>query len=145
MQDYHGPRTIRKLSQRILEPLSQLAALRRIPEGSRHRFVELFRVSDFASPCQIERRVGDDPIEPGAESLSGVEPIQRLVRPQKPFLHSVFGILMRQNDRPRHYVRTSLVQTHEAGKTPLVSLLGETYELSFLVRNTYGWGQLLTG
>jgi hypothetical protein len=50
-----------------------------------------------------------------------------------------------QDDRARHNVGAPLVQTHEAGETPLVPLLGQTYELSFLVRNTDWWGQLLTG
>jgi len=31
------------------------------------------------------------------------------------------------------------------GKTPLVPSLGQTYELSFLIRNTYGCVQLLRG
>jgi hypothetical protein len=43
---------------------------------------------------------------------------------------------MRHDDRPRYYIRAALVQTHEAGKTPLVTLSGQTYELSLLIRNT---------
>jgi hypothetical protein len=40
---------------------------------------------------------------------------------------------VRHDDRPRYYVRPSLVQTHEARKTPLVALSGQTYELPFLI------------
>ena len=145
MQDYHRPRTIRKLCQRILQPLTKLTTFRWIPESSRHRFGKLFRVSNLATPGQVERRISDDSIQPGSEGLRGIEPIQRLIRPQKAFLHCVLGIFVGQDDRPRDYVRAPLVQAHEARETPLIPLLGETYELPFLVRNTYGCGQLLTG
>jgi len=145
VEDDHCPRPIRKLCQRTLEPLAQLSAFRRIPEGSRNRFRQLVRVSDLAPAGQIERRVGDDPIQPCTKSLRGIEPVERLVRPQKTFLHCVFGILVGQNDRTRHYVSAPLVQPHEAGETPLVPPFGQTNELSLLIRNTYGCVQLLAG
>ena len=145
VEDDHRPRPIRKLRQRMLEPLAQLTALRRIAERSWNGFGQFLRVSDLASPRQIERCVSDDSIQPRSKCLFGIEPIQRLVRPQKSFLHRVFGILVRENDRSRHYVSAPLVQTHEAGETPLVPLLGQTNERSLLVRNTYGCVQVLAG
>src|SRR5438105_13267038 len=102
-------------------------------------------MSDLASPGQIERRVGDNSIQPRPERLRGVEPIKRLIRAQKPFLHRILGVLVCQDDRSRHDVRSPLVQTHKARETSLVPLFGQTYELSLLVRNTYGCVQLLTG
>jgi hypothetical protein len=58
------------------------------------------------------------------------------VRAQKSFLNRVLGVLMGQDDRSRHYIRTALVQSYEPGETPLVTLPGQTYELSLLIRNT---------
>jgi hypothetical protein len=52
---------------------------------------------------------------------------------------------MRHDDRTGHYVCPPLVQPHETRETPLVSLPGQTYELSLLIRNTYGYGQPLRG
>jgi hypothetical protein len=49
------------------------------------------------------------------------------------------------HDRPRHNVRAPLMQTHQTGEPALVPLPGETYELPFLIRNTYGWVRLLGG
>lgn len=145
MHHYHRPRPRLKLRQGSLEPLFQLTALRRIVERGRNRFRELFGGTDLLAPSQIEGRIGDDPIEPRAERLSRVEPFEGLVRAQESVLNRVFSVLMRHDDRPRHYIRASLVQTHKAGKTPLVALSGQTYELSLLIRNTYGCSQLLTG
>jgi hypothetical protein len=49
------------------------------------------------------------------------------------------------DDRARHNVGPPLVQPHETRESPLVPLTGQTYEFSFLIRNTYGWGQPLRG
>src|SRR4029079_1882284 len=143
MQDYYRPRPFREPCHCGLEPLPQLPAFRRVPECRWHRIRELLRISDLPSPRQIERRIGNDPVQPGAEGLGRIEPVQRLVRAQKSVLDRVLGVLVRENDRPRHNVGASLVQTHEAGETPLVSLLGQTYELSLLVRYTRLSGRAL--
>ena len=37
------------------------------------------------------------------------------------------------------------MKTYEPGKASLVPIPGQTYELSFLIRNTYGWVRLLRG
>jgi hypothetical protein len=50
---------------------------------------------------------------------------------------------VRHDDRTRHDVRAALMKTHESGETPLVPTLGQTYELSLLIRNTYGCVRLL--
>ena len=143
MQDYHRTRTIRKLRQRRLEPLSQLSAFRRIAESGRNRFRELLRIPYLSAPGQIERRVRDDSIEPCPESLRGIKSVKRLMRPQESLLHGIFGVFVRHHDRASHYVCAPLVKTYEPGKTPLVPTLGQTYELSLLIRNTYGCVQLL--
>jgi hypothetical protein len=145
MQDYHRSRAIRKLRKCRLEPLSQLTTFRWIAENGRNRVGDLLRVSDLPAASQIERRVGDDSIEPCAEHLRRVKPVERLIRTQEPLLHRIFRVLMRHDDRARHYVRAPLMKTYESGKTPLVPLPGQTYELSLLIRNTYGCVQLLRG
>ena len=143
VEDYHRTRALRKLRQCRDEPPPQLSTLRWISEGGRNRIRELLSVSNLSSPSQIERRVGDDPIQPCSESLRWVEPVQRLMCAQKTFLHRILRILVRHHDRPRHDVGAPLMKTHEPGEPPLVSLFGETYELSFFIRNTYGWVGLL--
>src|SRR5882762_1482109 len=145
MQHYHRPRTIRKVHQRRLEPLPQLATLRRIAERGRYRFGELLRFTYLPPAGQIERRIRDDSIEPRPESLCGIEPLERLIRAQKSLLHRILGVLVRHDDRAGHYVCAPLMKTHEPGKTPLVSTLGETDELSLFIRNTYGGVGLLRG
>jgi hypothetical protein len=50
---------------------------------------------------------------------------------------------VRHYDRPRHYIRAPLMKTYEPGEAPFVPLPGETYELPFLIRNTYGGVRLL--
>jgi hypothetical protein len=52
---------------------------------------------------------------------------------------------MRHDDRTGHDVCPPLVQPHETRETSLVPLPGQTYELSLLIRNTYGCGQPLRG
>src|SRR5450759_3755158 len=75
MHDYHRPCAIRKLRQRRLEPLPQLAAFRGIAESGRNRLRDLLRTSHLPAASQIERRVRDDTIEPRAESLCRIEPV----------------------------------------------------------------------
>jgi hypothetical protein len=67
------------------------------------------------------------------------------MRAQESLLHRIFRVLVRHDDRACNYVRASLMKTYESGKTSLVPLLGQTYELSLLIRNTYGCVQLLRG
>jgi hypothetical protein len=136
MEDYYRARTFRKLYQSGLKTLPQLAAFRRIPESRWNGFRELLRVPYLATAGEIERRVRDDSIQPRPKCLCWIEPIQGLVRAQEPLLHCVLGVLVRKNDRSGHDIGPSLVQAHETGETPLVSYLGQTYELSLLVRNT---------
>ncbi len=145
MHDDYRPRTIRKLRQRRLEPLPQLAAYRRIAERSRNRFGDLLRISYLPAASQIERRVRDDSIEPRAKSLRRIEPVERLIRAQETLLHRIFRILVRHDDRACHDVRAPLMKTYEPCKTPFVPIPGQTYERSFLFRNTYGWVRLLRG
>jgi hypothetical protein len=124
------------LRQRRLEPLTQLAVFRWITESRSHRFRELLGGPHLFPASQIERRICDDSIEPGAESLCRVEPVEGLVRAQKSFLNRVLSVLVGHDDRSRHYIRSALVQPHEPGKTPLVALSGQAYELSLFIRNT---------
>src|SRR5882672_11307455 len=102
MQHYHRPRTIRKVHQRRLEPLPQLATLRRIAERGRYRFGELLRISYLPPAGQLERRI----------------------RAQKSLLHRILGVLVRDGVQAGHYGRAPLIEPHEAGKTPLVSTRG---------------------
>ena len=67
------------------------------------------------------------------------------MRAQKSFLHRIFGIFVRQNDRARDSVRSSLMLPNQPGETPIVTCLGKANELPFLIRNTVGWVGLLGG
>jgi len=145
MQHYHRPRPRRKLSEGRVESFLQLPIFGGITERRRHRFRELLGGAHLLTPSKIERRIRDDSIEPGAECLGRVEPVEGLVRAQKSLLNCVLSVLVGHDDRSRHYVRAALVQSHEPGETPLVTLPGQTYELSLLIRNTEGYGQLLRG
>ena len=145
MQNDHCARTIRKLGECGFQPLPQLAAFSRIAEGTRHGVRELLRVPYFTAPSKIESCVGDNAIQPGAECLRRIEPIQRLMRAQKSVLHRIFGIFVRQHDRARDSVRSSLMLPNESGETPIVTCLGKANELPFLIRNTVCGVGLLGG
>jgi hypothetical protein len=145
MHHYHRPRTGLKLRERRLESLLQLARFSRIAEPGRNQFGELLGRTNLLASGQIERRIRDYSIEPGGERLPRIKPVERLIRAQKPFLHRVLSILMRQDDRSRHYVRAALMQSHKTRKTPFVALSGQTYELSLFIRNTSWGGQSLKG
>ncbi len=145
MQDDYRPCTIRELLQRRLEPLTQLSTLRWIAERGRNRFGDFLRISNLSPAGQIERRVRDDSIEPCAESLCRVEAVDRLIRPQESLLHRILRVLVRHHDRSGHYIRAPLMKTYEPGEAPFIPLPGETYELPFLIRNTYGGVGLLRG
>jgi hypothetical protein len=145
MQDDYRPCTIRELFQRRLEPLPQLSTLRWIAERGRNRFGDFLRISNLSPAGQIERRVRDDSIEPCAESLCRVEAVDRLIRPQESLLHRILRVLVRHYDRSGHYIRAPLMKTYEPGEAPFIPLPGETYELPFLIRNTYGGVGLLRG
>ena len=58
------------------------------------------------------------------------------MRPQKTFLHRIFGIFVRQNDGACYRVRPSLMQPNQSGKTPVVTCLGKANELLLFIRNT---------
>ncbi len=143
MEDNHRARTIGKLGKRGLQPLPQLVTLGWIAKRSRHRIRQLLRVPHLTTTGQIESCVCDDAIQPGSECLRRIEPIQRLMRPQKSFLHRIFRILVRQDDRARYRIRPSLMQSNKPGETPVVSPLCETDELSFFIRNTNWMAGLL--
>lgn len=65
------------------------------------------------------------------------------MRPQESFLHRIFRILVRQDDRACYRIRPSLMQSNEPGETPVVARLGKADELPFLIRNTSGLAGLL--
>ena len=145
MQHYHRPRAVRKLRQRFLQPLSQLAVFGRIAKGTRNRIRQFLGGPHFSTPCQVECRVRHDPIEPRAETLARIESVERLIRAQETFLNRILGVLMRHYDRPGNEIRPSLMQMHEAGEAPFIPCLGQTNEPSLLIRNTHRCGQSLTG
>ena len=138
MEHNHRPRTIGKGGERRFQSLPQLTAFSRIVKGARHGIRELLCVPHLATASEVESRVGDDAIQPGSEGLRRIESIQRLVRAQKSFLHRVFGIFVRQDDRACYRVRPSLMQPHEPGKAPIITRPGKADELFFLIRNTDG-------
>lgn len=138
MKDNHRSRTIGKLRKRRFQSLPQLTAFSRIVEWTRHCIRELFRIPDLATTSEVESSVGNDASQPGPEGLRWIESVQRLMRAQKSFLHRVFGIFVRQDDRACYRIRSSLMQAHEPGKTPIITCLGKANELFFLIRNTGG-------
>jgi hypothetical protein len=136
VQHYHCPRPRLQLRECSFETLPQFGAFRWIAERSRNGFRERFSVPYFLAPGEIQRRVGDDPIEPRTERLSRVEPIESLVCTQKGFLNRVLCVLMGHDDRSGHDICPALMKPHEASKTSFVALSGQTYKLSFLIGNT---------
>ena len=109
MENYHRPRTIGKLGERRFQSLPQFTAFRGIVEGARHCIREFLRAPHLAATSEVESSVGDNPIQPGPEGLRWIEPVQRLMRAQKSFLHRVFGIFVRQHDRACYRIRPSLM------------------------------------
>ena len=67
-------------------------------------------------------------MEPRPEGLVGKETMQGAIRVQEPFLDGVFGILMREDNRPRDRVRATLLQTHQRRKGLVLAPLGSQHE-----------------
>ena len=65
-------------------------------------------------PARIERGVRHDPVEPRPERLVGTKPVERAVCVEKPFLHRVFRVFMREHDRAGDAVSPPLVQPASA-------------------------------
>lgn len=136
MQDDYGACAIGQPGERGLQPLPQLAPFSRITKRRRHGVRQFFSVPDFAATSEIQCRIGDNPIQPGSKCLPRIESIQRLMRPQKTFLHRILGIFVRQNDGACYRVRPPLMQPNQSGKTAIVTCLGKANELFLFIRNT---------
>src|SRR5204863_5970083 len=102
-----------------------------IAERQRQRIRQLVRIPYLATPDEIQRRVGDDAVEPRAERLIRPEAIQRAEGVQKSFLYGILGILMGEHDRARHGVRPTLMPPHELTERPFVSALRGDDEVAF--------------
>ena len=113
VQDDHRALPVGEVRERLLEPLAQLARLRRIAEGDRDVLGQLVGVADLPSAHQIERRIRHDPVEPRPEWLIGTKPVERAVRVEEPLLHRIFSVLVREHDGADDTVRTALMQPDE--------------------------------
>ncbi len=98
--------------------------------------MKLFGAAHLPASCQIERGVGDDPIEPGTKCLTGVEPIERLKCANESILHCVLSVFMDGDDSPSHEVRASLVQAHQAREGVMIASAGSFSQRAFLMGNT---------
>ena len=76
------------------------------------------------STRQIQRRVGDNPVQPRPERLLQVESVQRFVRANKRFLNRILRILVDRYYRTRHGVCTLRMQPNQQSKRVLVAPLG---------------------
>ena len=66
--------------QGLREPRPQFAGLGGIPERRGDRLGEFVGVAHLAAARDVERGVGDDPVQPGTERLVRQEPVDRLER-----------------------------------------------------------------
>jgi hypothetical protein len=113
VQDDHGTLPVSEVRERLLEPLAQLARLRRIAEGKRDVVRQLVGIADLPSAHEIERRIRHDPVEPRPEWLIGAKPVERAVGMEEPLLDRVFRVLVREHDGANDTVRAALVQPDE--------------------------------
>lgn len=78
----------------------------------------------LSSTRKVQRSVGHYAVEPWAERLIQVEPVQRLIGSNESILNRVFRILMHCDDRSCHGVSTLLVQSDQCAEGGLVATLG---------------------
>ena len=77
-----------------------------------------------AAPSEIERGVGDDPVQPGAERLADEKAVEGAIGMQEPFLHGVFGVLVVGRDGAGHRIRPPLVRANQLAERVGTALLG---------------------
>lgn len=131
VQDDHRSLSVGELGQREVQAPSQLVRLPRIPEWHGNRVRQLVRVADFPPPHQIERRIGHDAVQPGAERLIGKETVQRFEGVKKALLNRVLRVFVREHDRATHGIGSTLVLAHERSEGFAVSALSGDYKRSF--------------
>ena len=70
VQHDHRPLTLRQPLESRAEAASQLIRFRRIVERQRHRLRQRSGRPHLSAPLQIERRIGDDAMQPRTERLA---------------------------------------------------------------------------
>ena len=98
--------------------------------------MKLFGAAHLPASRQIERGIRNDPVEPGTKCLTGIEPIERLIRANESILYRVLSVFMDGDDSPSHEVRASLVQAHQAREGVMIASAGSFSQRAFLMGNT---------
>ena len=105
------------------------------PGSERVSVAHLFPARD------VERCVGDDTMQPGAERLIRQEPIERTVCMEKSFLHGVLRVLVREHDGASDRIGSSLVKPDEVRKRlRLPTLSGDDQRVLTLARRVTSHG-----
>ena len=101
---------------------------------------QLFSRSHLPATCYVERRVGDNAIDPCLETLAGIESFDCLPRSNESLLDRVFRVLVDRYDRSCNEVRTSLMQTNQPGEGGLIAFASRFSQRAFLIRDTHRAG-----
>lgn len=137
--DYR-PCPIRKLRQRLGESRLQLRILRGITKRRRQSVAQLFGRPYFPSPCNVERGIGYDSIQPRRKSLRRIEPVDCLPCSNESFLDCVFRVFVDRYDGSCNEVRALLVQAHEAGEGLLTACACSVSQRALLIWDTHRAG-----
>src|SRR5256885_3920593 len=125
VQDDHRPLPVSQPRERLRQPPTELVSFSRITEGCRRQLRQLVRIAYLAPPYEIQRRIRHDTVEPRPERLIREKTVQRSKGVEKPFLHRVLRVLVREHDRAANSIGTPLVQPHERSERFATSLLSE--------------------
>ena len=106
VQNQHRPHSVRQLRERLCQTAPQLVSFSRITKRACERLVQFVSRSHLSSPCEVQCRVRNDPIEPRSERLVQIEAVKRLISSHERLLHSVFSIFVYCDNRSRDRVST---------------------------------------
>ena len=101
---------------------------------------QLFSRSHLPATCYVERRVGDNAIDPCLETLAGIESFDCLPRPHESFLDRVFCVLVDRYDRSCNEIRAPLMQANEAREGLSIARACSFSQRAFLIRDTHRAG-----
>jgi hypothetical protein len=129
VQHYDRSLAVGKGRQASGEPSTQVRRFGWVAELSREIVRQSVGLAHTAASGQVECRVGDYAVEPGAEWLSEQEPVEGAVGVQEAFLNGVFGILVVGGNCSGHGIRAPLVSAHQRAKGLSVATLRSGYQL----------------
>jgi hypothetical protein len=113
MKDDHGALPFAQRGQCLSQPAAQFVRFAGIAKRRCDGVGECVRVAHLLASRYVQRGVGDDAMEPGAERLIGQEAVEGAIRMEESLLYRVFRVFVREHDRARNSVGTALMQAHE--------------------------------